>query len=356
MRNLLLVFILTVIFAPALSAQTAQPLTQAEFVKSLYEQQKNPAKRDALIEQIRQRGIGFEVTEPLRSLVQSKSGDPVLTRTLEEAARRRSNPTTAVLPSEKETGELLAKAREATLASLDEMPDFVVKQLVSRSYAYARTNNFQSADRLTVAVSYSADKGEDYKVLAINGIPQPEEKGHQSYMKVGGTTSAGEFVTVLASIFKPESKAEFRAVDTDTLRGRRSIVYEYSVKRINSKQVITSVDLIPQSTISGYRGKIWLDRDTSRVLRVEQEATEIPDDFPVRAASREIDYDWVSISEAKYLLPIASDVRLTSRYRDQLYESRNQIRFRNYQKYGTEVKILDDDEGVEEAPKEEKKP
>jgi hypothetical protein len=356
MRNLLLVFILTVIFAPAFSAQTQQPLTQAEFVKSLYELQKSPAKRDALIEQIRQRGIGFVMTEPLRSLMQSKSGDAVLARTLEEAARRRANPTATTLPSEKEANELLLKTREVTLASLDEMPDFVVKQLVSRSHAYAKTNNFQSADKLTVAVSYSADKGEDYKVLAINGIPQQEEKGERSYMKVGGTTSAGEFVTVLASIFKPESKTEFRAVDTDTLRGRRAIVYEYSVKRVNSKQVITSVDLIPQSTVSGYRGKIWVDRETSRVLRVEQEATEIPDDFPIRAASREIDYDWVAIGDLKYLLPLASDVRLTSRHRDQFYESRNQIRFRNYQKYGSEVKILDDDETVEETPKDEKKP
>lgn len=273
MRNLFLVFILSAIFAPALLAQTQQPLTQAEFVKNLYEIQKNPAKRDQLVEQVRTRGIGFEITSPLRSLVQSKSGDAVLIRTLEEAARRRSNPATASLPSEKEANELLTKAREATLASLDEMPDFVVKQLVARSYAYAKTNNFQSADKLTVAVSYSADKGEDYKVLAINGIPQAEEKGERNYMKVGGTTSAGEFVTVLASIFKPETRAEFRVVDTDVLRARRALVYEYSVKRSNSQQRITSVDLIPQSTISGYQGKIWIDRETARVLRVEQEAT-----------------------------------------------------------------------------------
>ena len=63
----------------------------------------------------------------------------------------------------------------------------------------------------------------------------------------------------------------------------------------------------------------------------------------------------MAIGDARYLLPLASDVRLTSRYRDQFYESRNQIRFRNYQKYGTEVKILDDDEEIiEETPKPKK--
>jgi hypothetical protein len=99
------------------------------------------------------------------------------------------------------------------------------------------------------------------------------------------------------------------------------------------------------------RGKIWIDRETSRVLRVESTAIGIPDDFPVRAASRAIDYDWVTISGEKYLLPSLSDVRLTSRYGRDMYETRNVIRFKDYQKYGSEVRILDDDEVVEETPK-----
>jgi hypothetical protein len=354
MRNLFLVLLLTV-FLPVMTISAQEkPLTQIEFVRELYALQNSAAKRDALVEQIRRRGIAFEITSGLRGLVQSKSGDATLARTLEEAARRRANPTAAALPSAKESAEVLQKAREATLAALDEMPDFVVKQLVSRSYAYAGTNNFKSSDRLTVGVSYSTDKGEEYRVLAVNGIPRAEDAEKPSYMQVGGTTSAGEFVTVLASIFKPESKAEFEAVDTDTLRGRRAIVYSYDVKRENSKQRITSFDLITQSTISGYRGRVWIDRENFRVLRVEQDATEIPTDFPVTAASRAIDYDWVEINGQKYLLPILSDVRLTARQSRELLESRNQIRFRNYNKYGTEVKILDEEEIIEETP--QKKP
>ena len=69
---------------------------------------------------------------------------------------------------------------------------------------------------------------------------------------------------------------------------------------------------------------------------------------PVRAASRNIDYDWVTIGEEKFLLPLLSDVRLTIRQQGQFYETRNLIRFREYQKVGSEVKILDDDQ--EEIP------
>src|SRR3712207_8651325 len=65
--------------------------------------------------------------------------------------------------------------------------------------------------------------------------------------------------------------------------------------------------------------------------------------FPYTTLFRS-DYDWVTISDEKYLLPLLSDVRLTSRYGREMYETRNVIRFKDYQKYGSEVKILDDED------------
>ncbi len=351
MRKIGFLFLLGVFASSFVWAQTEQPLTQAEFVKQLYGIQNSTAKRDALVETIRKRGINFELTSGLRGLVSSKGGSgDELRRTLEEAARRKANPTAAALPGEKEAADVLAKAKEATLAAVDEMPDFVVKQLVSRSYGYAGTGGWRPSDKLTYAVSYSATKGEDYKLLAINGTPQTQDKSEFSNTDVGGTTSAGEFVTVLKTVFSDDSKTNFQTVDTDTLRGRRSIVYSYDVRRENSKQTIAAHGLVTQSTISGIKGKIWIDRENFRVLRIESIATEIPGDFPITAASRNIDYDWVTIAGEKYLLPVLSEVRLTSRYDKESIESRNQIAFRNYQKYGTEVKVLDDDEVVDETP------
>ena len=51
----------------------------------------------------------------------------------------------------------------------------------------------------------------------------------------------------------------------------------------------------------------------------------------------------VDIAGEKYLLPTLSDFRGTVESFGRRFESRNLIRFKNYQKYGTEVKILDDD-------------
>lgn len=341
----------SVSFAFAQSAPP-KPLTQAEYVKMLYDLQKNPGKKEELVEAIRRRGINFELTDGLRGLTASKSrSDADLRRTLEEAARRKANPERAKLPSEKEASEVLAKARTATLAALEEMPDFVVKQQIARSAAFAGTNNFRNLDRLVVAVSYRAEGKEEYRVLSRNGIVESNPQSKQSYEEVGGTSSTGEFVTVLAKIFKPESDTKFEIVDTDLIRSRRALVYDYSIERDKAKQIIVAAGAFDDTAVTGMKGRVWIDRENFRVLRLETAATEIPEGFRIRAANRTIDYDWVTIADEKYLLPLLSEVRLTSRENRETYETRNVIRFKDYQKYGSEVKILDDDEEVpEEKP------
>jgi hypothetical protein len=78
------------------------------------------------------------------------------------------------------------------------------------------------------------------------------------------------------------------------------------------------------------------------VLRFEQIATEIPADFPITAASSVIDYDWVTIAEHKYLLPTHSEILLTTVSKNMTIQSRNEIRFRGYQKFGAELKVIDE--------------
>ena len=344
----ILVVAFSINFALA-QATVPKPLTQAEYVKMLYDLPKNANNKASLIEAIRTRGIGFELTDGLRGLTRTKgANDAELLRTLEEANRRRLNPTTAQLPTEKEATEILTKAREAVLTAIEDMPDFVVKQQIQRSAAYAGTNNFRNLDKLVVAVSYRASGQEEYRILSVNGVLQTNLTAKQSYEEVGGTSSTGEFVTVLAVIFKPESETKFQIIDTDTIRTRRAVVFDYEISRAKARQRITAAGYLDGTAITGMKGRVWIDRENFRVLRVESFATEIPDTFPIRSASRLVDYDWVMINNEKYLLPSLSDVRLTSRENRQVFETRNLIRFKDYQKYGTEVKILDDDEEVQE--------
>lgn len=325
--------------------QHGPPLTNQEFVQLLYQLPKHPDQKDKLIDEIRKRGIAFPLTAGLRSLVATKSGnDNSIIHTLEEADRRRVNPVAASLPPTAEGLELLQQARKATLGAADKMPDYIVKQQITRSHAFGQSKNWAVYDRLSIAVSYRQTAGEDYKLLSVNGMPANQD---QSYgMKLGGTISTGEYVTTLSELFKPETRAEFNMVDTDTLRGRRTIIYEFEVKKEFSHQSLGWGEhgSIEQQTISGYRGRIWVDRENNRVLRLEDISTEIDPGFPITAASKVIDYEWVAINEQEHLLPSRAVVELTDRVRGQTEQTRNEILFRGYRKFGAEVKIIDIDE------------
>src|SRR5688500_12055193 len=348
LKRLLSALLMTCLWSGIAQTQSQhRPLTSKEIVSLVYQLPGHPEKRDEIVEEIRTRGIGFPLTDGLRSLVATKSGnDALLRRTLEEAERRRLNPVASALPPEAEGLELLEKTRAATLAAAATMPDFLVKQQITRSQAFGSTNNWNVYDRLTIAVSYRANGGEQYKLLAVNGMQPAVEasEGSDYSRKLGGTTSTGEYVSILSELFKPERQAKFRLIDTDTLRKRPTLVYEFEVKQENSAQRIQTSGATNASVITGYRGRISVDRETKRVLRLEDISAEIPRDFPVTAASSVIDYDWVNINEQQHLLPSRAIIQLTAREGTRIVQTRNDILFKGYRKFGSELKIIDIDD------------
>jgi hypothetical protein len=329
-------------FPQATDLQHGPPLTNQEYVGMLYQLPRHPEERDRIVDEIRKRGIAFALTPGLLSLTATKSGnDPVLRRTLEEANRRRENPTGSTVPPIAESEQLLERTRKATLGAAGTMPDYLVKEMIVRYVALGTTKNWQTADHLSVAVSYRQTQGEDYKLLSINGMPAGVDQDYG--INLGGTVSAGEYVTVLSDLFKPETHAEFQAVDTDLVNKRPTIVYEYVVKREFSRQGLGwgRRGRIEREIIVGSRGRIWVDRENYRVLRFESIATEIESDFPITAESKLIDYSWVTINEKEHLLPSRAIVELTAREGLQTEQTRNDILFRGYRKFGTEVNITD---------------
>lgn len=346
------------VLAQDITPQDTKPLTNQEVVSLLYQLQRHPEMRDEVVAEVRKRGIGFQLTDGMRSLVATKSGnDALLRRTLEEAERRRVNPAGSALPPATEANELLERTRNVTLAAANAMPDFLVKQIIKRFVAYGTTTNWIPQDNLTIAVGYRANAGEEYRLLTVNGMPAPQDaqpgSDYSKYAPKGASSSGVEYISALADVFKPESKTEFRMVDTDQVLNRKTVVFEYVVKRDSSQLTLTVGDTGARALV-GSRGRVWIDRELDRVLRVEQIATEIPPDFPITAASSTIDYDWVSINERKYLLPTHSEILMTTNQGKFMLQSRNDVRFRNYQKFGAELKVVDevgeDDDPADAAP------
>ena len=356
MTKFFIVISLTLVIAGG-SVATAfaqeKPLGQSEYVRLLYAA-KGAGDIRTLVDSLRRRGISFPVTDGIRGLTRTKSANnDDLKRALEEADRRRLDPESAKIPPPAAADEILRKTSENTLALLEQMPDFVVKQIISRSESYAGTGNWRPYDNLIIAVSYSDEKGEQYKVLSKNGAPVDIATAG-SYSGLDGATSGGEFIEDVTKIFKPESKATFRAENMDMIRGQRTVVFSYAIELANNKK--GGVGLkgpVYSSSPAGEKGRIWIDPQTARVLRLEYQLTDIDPGFAVKAVTKTIDYDMVAIAGEKYLMPVLSDFRGTVENSGKRFEQRNLIRFRNYQKYGSEVKVLDDDLA---PPVDEKKP
>ena len=115
-------------------------------------------------------------------------------------------------------------------------------------------------------------------MLAINGIPLSQEaKQTRDYSKdvaPGASSSGVEYISAVADVFKPESKTVFKVADTDLVLGRRTLVFEYEIEQPLSHLTLRAGDSAAANV--GSRGRVWIDRETNRVLRFEQIATDIP--------------------------------------------------------------------------------
>ena len=233
-------------------------------------------------------------------------------------------------PGREEQAQLLALLKEYAGNYTKRLPDFICTQVTRRYVDPTGLEFWQREDVITTKLTYFEQK-EDYKVVLVNSHPVDIP-----YDRLGGATSAGEFGSMLREIFEDDTKAQFAWLRWATLRGRRNHVIEYSVAQPRSKWRISyqrTLDVTP-----AYHGLIYVDRDTGMVTRVTLEAVNIPPSFPIQEARTVLDYDFVKIGEAEFLLPLKSEMRM----REGRLLVKNEVEFRLYRKFGAEAVITFD--------------
>ena len=230
--------------------------------------------------------------------------------------------------AEDQTG-LLERVRESALRYTKSLPDFICTQVVKR-YVDIGRERWSPTDTLKLKLSYF-DQKEDYQLLTINNKPTDLD-----YMQSGGSSSKGEFGTILRVIFDPKSKGSFRFKGWTTLRKRRAAVYSYRVDQPNSTYTVmvqTEKDHRMEAVV-GFHGEIVVDRDTKLLLHLTTDA-ELPTGFPMRQSSTALDYDFAEVGGQEFLLPLKADVEM----RSARLHTRNVVEFQNYQKFQTDASI-----------------
>jgi hypothetical protein len=233
----------------------------------------------------------------------------------------------AILPQE---DPLILKVREAAYNFSSSLPNFMCQQATTRYRTQNVRQGWDTIDIVTADVAYE-DGQERYRNIRVgNGSTV------QNMDEIGGTRSTGEFSSMLQDLMSEATGATFRRDVTDTIHGRSAIVFKVDVPRERSHW---RVEAPSQLYYPAYRGSIWVDKATSRVLRIELQARNLPIPFPFDVVESATDYDFIRLAagEQEYLLPANAEV--LSCERGTSFCSRNRIEFRNYKKFDAATSI-----------------
>jgi hypothetical protein len=228
---------------------------------------------------------------------------------------------------------LIEKVRTATFEFSDKLPNFICQEFMSRYSRYSDLSGWQPLDVISAEIIYEGGQ-ETYRNLKINDRPTDKKM-----TELSGSWSTGEFATTLNDLFHPSTGARFRSVGASVPPEPNGQVYDFDVPKETSHW---HVQIGEQSTIPAYHGSIWIDPATSRVLRVEIQARNLPSGFAMDIVESAVDYAWVRIGTDTVLLP--SHAESLGCQRGTKSCSRNIIDFRNYRKYTADSKIIFDGE------------
>jgi VWFA-related protein len=235
-------------------------------------------------------------------------------------------------PRPEEIQAILADARQFAMEYKSLLPNFVCTQITNRSVDLTGSMEWKHKDKLTERLTY-VNHEENRILLEVdtNGI-----KSHTGTEGTRGLLSAGEFGVVLSGLFRPESKTDFTWKKTGVLGDETVQEFDYRVARENStlNLRISANDVV---TV-GYHGQVFIESVTRRVRRVTQVADDVPKTIPIHATSVSVDYDYIVINKHDYLLPVGAEILLRKGRRE---TDLNEIEFRNFRRFGSNVRILD---------------
>ncbi len=309
----------------------------AEYIKSV---KLSERLDDRTLEQLESMNIGPQTRHALEAL-RDRTKELAAAAPPEALLPARQDPP----PSSEEQAAIIDELRDYALNYSSNLPDFICTQVTKRYGAprpggkYGGSPNddprWQAFDELTMRLSYF-NQHEDYKLILHNNTPTV-----QDYRTVGGSSSYGDFGTMLRKIFERGTEARFEWDHWGTLRGQRVMAFAYKVDQERSEYHIQVPDQ-HLDIIAGYHGLVEADKRTHKIMRITVEADNLPAGYPVKSTRTILDYDYTDISGHTFLLPLKGQVFMTAAD----IVTRNDESFHNYRKYSADTSISFDDTDI----------
>jgi hypothetical protein len=332
MGRLLAVLLAAAALVSAQATKTAEEL--AGYIRTAVASHYKDADVAASIEHMRlSTRLDSKTVTELQHLGAGPKTVAVLTRLSESTATLpavapKSQPATPPAPAAAEQRQIVAETREKALNYSQNLPNYLCRQVTRRRIDPDSSGTWRDVDQIVEQLSFFEQR-ESYKVMMVNNNMVTNNLQHD---QLGGSTSSGEFGSILRSIFEPDTGAEFAWERWTALNGRWQHTFSfhtgqpvYSIRHGDSKRTI----------MARVHGQIFVDRDTKAVTRIHLETEGIPADFPIQSVTLDQVYDFADIGGQRFMLPLRSDVRS----REGRYQSWNEVSFSGYRKFSSDATI-----------------
>lgn len=279
---------------------------------------------DRTIEDLQGQGAGPKTVAALRKMSEESAG-------LAAAAPPPPPPPPPRLPPPPDSAEqagAMAAIRDYALNYTKNLPNYVCVQTTRRKISPTVPGYIPYGDVVREELSFF-DHKETYKVVMINNQSVVNIKHEQ----LGGAVSNGEFGTMLAHIFDPETGTDFDWARWATLRGKRMYVFSFSVPKSAGYSMYHGES--KREYTSAYKGLIYADHDSKAVMRIYMQCIDIPPDYPIKSVEITLDYEPTKIGEETYVLPFHFELDST----DTKAIIKNEADYKLYRKFGAEATI-----------------
>ena len=362
------------------------PISEEELLALVTTTRIGAVTSERVVELIRERGIGFRVKDILLQELKAREADPAIIRAVEEnrptspvestlrpppgvappppvfipppvdpastgpappgsaatpaSAAATAPATTSVrsgLPDRETWPQFLEEVRSRAMEYTDNLPNFICTQITQRYRRRLPKTGWVRLDNFVAELTFY-DKQEHYKLVSVGNR---SAASHATLESLKGTTSTGEFGSSLNYLFDPATRTLFRFEGIDHSRGSPRVRAGFRVPKETSKRsIIFREGKTELGLVTAYRGRFWIDPVSLQLVQIKEQAYRIPETFPISRSEGSTEYDLVEIAGQRHWLPVRAEVLLENR--TARVHTRNVIQFKQYRKFGSEVKFLAD--------------
>lgn len=239
-------------------------------------------------------------------------------------------------PSNENGDELIPLARRSVSQAFEQLPNLRARLVTSMFKSASKPVKWIPDGVVSAEIAYEEGR-ESYGDLHVNG-KQPSDApaaADADYMRsLDKAWSSGDFKTISHCIFSELADSDFDKAGTEQSKGETLAVYEFRGARSSG---CVGVNFKSQITYPAYKGSMKVNARSGEVLYVELGAVEIPEAFPLDRAERSVDFSWVQIGSAKYLLPATA--YWFGCFRSSYSCFMNRIDFRDYRRFEADSNI-----------------